>query len=141
MNGEHLTDQEAQEFAMADNNSDSTAALHINICAECMAKVHSYQVLFTELKQQPVPAFDFDLEQLVMQQLQPIKQAKDHVRNWLIAVGLFFSGSIIYVFRDYLVVEKGLLVFLTIICAVPILLFLFAETFRNYQKKMQLLEI
>jgi hypothetical protein len=136
----HLTDEEVQQF-VSDGIGDPAMAAHIHICGECKAKIETYQLLFTGLQEQPSPAFDFDLEQLVMQRLEPVRSVRSQTHYWVMAIGLIFSGIIVFLFRDYLVIANGLLVFLALISTIPVIVFLCTEMISTYQKKMKLLEI
>jgi hypothetical protein len=138
----HLTDDEVQQFVSDGSTGDPAIAAHIHICEECKAKVETYQLLFTGLKEQPSPVFDFDLEQLVMQRLQPARRVRIQLPvYWVAAIGLAFSGIIVFLFRDYLAIANGLFVFLALISTIPVIVFLCTEMFNTYQKKMKLLEI
>ena len=68
----HPTDTEIQEYSL-NANPGSPIAAHIGHCRQCAVMVQQYQQLFEGIKQQPAPVFDFDLNQLVMQQL-PVAQ-------------------------------------------------------------------
>lgn len=141
MKERHLTDLEVQLFAMGEPGQDPAIVQHIAACSGCRLKVNDYQLLFAGLKDQEAPVFDFDLARLVIHQLQPVRQASDQLRYWMIAAGIVVSGITVFLFKDYLFVANGFPVMLAIICTVPVLLFLFAETSRNYRKRMKLLEI
>ncbi len=79
MINEHLTDEEIQEYALAeaslspedDSNlvlkDDSNLAVHLRSCDSCRLRVIDYKLLFTALEEQQPAIFEFDLAALVME--------------------------------------------------------------------------
>ena len=53
----HLTDAEVQQYVADKRHGEKRIANHIHLCEECRMKVEIYQLMITEIKQQPQPAF------------------------------------------------------------------------------------
>ena len=66
MNTSHPSENEIQDYAIS-----KLPALtdHIESCTHCKTAVENYQLLFSEIKNQPDPAFDFDLSALILSKL------------------------------------------------------------------------
>ncbi len=66
MNSGHPSEKEIQDYAIS-----KLPALtdHIESCTRCKIAVETYLLLFSEIKTQPDPAFDFDLSSLVLSKL------------------------------------------------------------------------
>src|SRR6185436_10805816 len=101
----HLTDDEVQQFVVDRQNCEVKIVGHIHSCEVCRIKVKVYQLLITGIKQQPQPAFDFDLSKMVLQQLPSPKTtiANDNALTWIFGfMGIAFLGGVIYLFQRYL---------------------------------------
>ena len=95
----HLTDDEVQQIAVDKSNCEKRIVEHIHLCEECRSKVDVYQLLITEIKQQPKPAFDFDLSKMVLQQIPSPKTstANDNALIWIFSfMGIFSWWSYIF---------------------------------------------
>lgn len=73
MKKKHINEIEIQQYVLRKDDCDINIIEHINHCQKCKAEVEIYQLLFAEIKKQPDPVFEFDIANLVMQQL-PEKQ-------------------------------------------------------------------
>jgi hypothetical protein len=62
----HLTELEIQEYAFDKENANTSASDHIKSCNSCKAKVATYMLIFSEVKNIPKPVFDYDLQGLVL---------------------------------------------------------------------------
>jgi hypothetical protein len=71
---QHLNEEQLQQYAEQSAAFTAIENLHMTQCAECQLKVDNYRLLFQELKAMPQPAFDFDLEQLVINALPAAQQ-------------------------------------------------------------------
>ncbi len=140
----HLTEQEIQDFAFDKSNVEW--ASHVAGCEHCKTKTESYQMLFSGIKEQAQPAFDFDLSSLVFAQL-PKPQPKFSFENAFIylifVVTMLVLGVGYYFMKDYLVnIFTGLapiLIFLIASTLSVIFIFQAIETIRKYQKQMRAL--
>jgi hypothetical protein len=100
------------------------------------------------IRQQPLPAFDFDLSAAVLKQL-PIPApgaTNDRLLTWVfifVCGGLI--GTVFYFFRDHLdSIFKGIAgisVYLIAFTAFTIIMVLFVEMYKKYQKEMKVLDL
>ena len=143
----HLTDDEVQQIAVDKSNCEKRIVEHIHLCEECRSKVDVYQLLITEIKQQPKPAFDFDLSKMVLQQLPSPKTsiANDNALIWIFSfMGLAFLGGAIYLFISYFDLFEGIkiiFIYLIAITAITVLVYLIIEMYKKYQKEMKVLDL
>ncbi|WP_295799244.1 hypothetical protein [Mucilaginibacter sp.] len=104
MNITHLTELEIQDYATDAKNSEGVVS-HIESCESCKNKVVQYRLLFSEIKNSPVPAFNFNLSEVVLGQLQVVEQART---GWVFAKYLPLFVTVIllafplYFYRDVL---------------------------------------
>jgi hypothetical protein len=103
--------------------------------------------MITGIKEQPQPAFDFDLSNLVLQQLSPkkIKTSNDKLLAWIIVfIGLSVLSATLYYFQTYFSpLFEGIntiIIYLISITAVTVLTALFIDMYKNYNKEMKLLD-
>jgi len=104
--------------------------------------------LITGIKQQPQPAFNFDLSKSVLQQLpsQEAKTANDSLLIWLfIFTGISFTGGGLYFFRNYFKYFfegiETILGFLIVVTAVMVLAGLYLDMYKKYRKEMKVLDM
>jgi len=142
----HLTDDEVQQYAVDKSNSEKRIGEHIHLCEECRSKVKVYQLLITGIKQLPQPAFDFDLSELVVQQLpSPKEKTSDWVLLWLLLfIGVGFIGIILYYFKgSFVYLFNGIaaiFIYLMIITALTVFTGLFIDMYKKYDNEMKLLD-
>jgi hypothetical protein len=142
----HPSEREIQQYALDKPGCTKTLIEHIESCEHCRAGVTTYQLLFSEIKQQPNPAFDFDLSALVLPHLPsspPRLSADRFIAGFLVFFICCCVGIPIFLFRQYLLnMFSGVSSFFiySIICsAVIIVLFKTLDMYKKYQKQMQLL--
>ena len=146
MNTSHPSEKEIQQYAL-DKSACTTAIIaHVDDCDHCREEVSAYQLLFSEITQQPQPAFDFDLSALVIPQLQPPAQQLSADRIVAGFLVLFVCGCIgvpVYLFRNYfLYLFSGISTFFiyAILCSAVVIVLLKAlGMYKKYQKQMRLL--
>lgn len=141
MTTKHLTEMEIQQYASDKAGCGTNILEHAEICAACQAEIAAYQLLFSAIKEQPEPAFGFDLQALVLPQLTPVKSKTDAFLVGLFAfLVLAATGIPVYLFREYLSgIFAGLLpvtIYLMVVTAVIILIFQGVEMFKKYKKQM-----
>ena len=142
----HLTDDEVQQYVVDRQHCEMKIVEHIHLCGECKLKVEIYQSLITGIKQQPQPAFDFDLSELVVQQLpSPKEKTSDRLLLWvLIFIGVAFIGTVLYYFEgSFVYLFKGIaaiFIYLIIITAVTVFTGLFIDMYKKYNNEMKLLD-
>ena len=142
----HVTDDEVQQYAVDKTNCEKRIVAHIHLCEECRSKAEVYQLLITGIKQQPQPAFNFDLSELVVQQLPSRKEkTNDRFLLWvLLFVGIGFIGTILYYFEgSFVYLFNGIaaiFIYLMIITALTVFTGLFIDMYRKYDNEMKLLD-
>ena len=143
----HLTEYETQQYASDSSNSEMKIVEPVEQCEECKAKVASYQLLFSGIKQQAIPAFDFNLSEMVLAQLPSPKSrfsAESKFAYQLALVTILLTGVFLYIIRAYLVgLFTGItqyLIYLILPAIITILLILCIDMHKNYQKKMKALD-
>lgn len=142
----HLTDDEVQQYVVDKQNCEMKIVEHIHLCGECKLKAEIYQSLVTGIKEQPQPAFNFDLSKLVVQQLPSAKETASDglLLRLLLFIGValigtgayFFEGSFVYLFKGV----AAILVYLIIITAVTVCIGLFIDMYKKYNNEMKLLD-
>src|SRR5688500_13225078 len=104
MMNEHLSDEQIQTFVLDRSACEPGIGEHVQQCDLCQTKVQAYQLMITAIEEQPIPAFDFDISEVVLANIE-LQQRKG--RNWwmfiLIAVGVLISGVAVYLFREDIV--------------------------------------
>ena len=142
----HLTDEEVQQYAVDKANCETRIDKHIHLCEECRSKAEVYQLLVTGIRQQPQPAFNFNLSELVVQQLpSPKEKSSDRLLLWvLLLIGIGFIGAIFYYFEgSFVYLFSGIaaiFIYLIIITALTIIAGLFIAMYKKYDSEMKLLD-
>ena len=52
MNSPHLQEEEIQQYALMEKNFPPVLEAHLQSCAECLAEVENYRMLYSGLVQQ-----------------------------------------------------------------------------------------
>ena len=142
----HLTDDEVQQYVVERQHSEVKIVEHIHFCEVCRAKVEVYQLMIKGIKQLPQPAFEFNLSELVVQQLpSPKENTSDRLLLWvLLFIGVGFIGIIFYYFEGSFVYlfsgMAAIFIYLMIITALTIITGLFIAMYKKYDSEMKLLD-
>ena len=88
----HATDNEIQEYSL-NNIPNATVAEHIKNCRQCSEKAAEYSMMFGAIAQQDAPVFDFNVTQLVMEQLT-VKTARHSIDKYFCL--LRYGGGCLY---------------------------------------------
>ena len=147
MINKHLSDEEIQEYVLNKTASQKNIVEHIALCESCKTKVANYKLLFAEISQQPTSSFDFNLSDLVLQQL-PQPKPRNVFGDFVIYFLAFVAASAIafagYFFRKNIEnVFAGISVFfmyIIIIATVVIMIFKSIELYKKYQQKINMLD-
>ncbi len=146
MNNSHPSEKEIHDFALDKSVRTTVLIDHIESCARCKAEVETYQYLFSEIKQSPQPAFDFDLSALVIPQLphtQTGLSADRFIAGFLILFICCLIGIPVILFRQYILnMFSGIpsfFIYAIIISAFIIVVINILDMYRKYQKQMRLL--
>ena len=144
MKNTHLTDEQIQQYALDATNSPETWTEHIGHCAHCQQQVRAYQILFEGIEVQEKAVFDFDLAELVMEQLPQPKPVQDKPFMYAVAavvvlmigvVGYMFGNSLVGLF-SYL---QPVLVGLVMIASSGVMVFLGMDMYQRYKAQMKAL--
>ena len=143
----HCTDDELQQYAVDKQHGENRIAEHIHICDACRMKVEVYEMMITGIKQQPQPAFDFDLAEMVLQQL-PLPNPKASNDKWLIwllaTIAIGFIVASFYFLPKYFDFFQGIriiLIYLIVITAVTILAYVLMDMYKKYRQEMKVLDL
>ena len=147
MKEKHLSDIDIQKYILKDPDEKTGISAHIQSCARCKARAEIYRQLFTEIKAQPKPAFDFDLQGLVLSQIgqpKPTFSWGAFLVGLLVFAGIGAMGGILLMLRKYFTdLFSGfpaMLIFLLITATVLILLFQGIEIYSKYQRRIDSLK-
>lgn len=148
MKARHLSENELQQYVSEPLLCELSIFEHIESCDVCKEKVEAYRILFLEIKQQTKPAFEFNLADLVLSQLEPSKPkfSGDIFTVYLFAgigiVAILFSGILFSKYLSDLFTGTSIL-FLYLFAAITLVTLLFqgVEIFRRYQKQMNALNV
>jgi hypothetical protein len=140
----HPTDEALQEYVLDPAACTPEQISHIGSCPDCQDAVAAYRLLAAALKEQPAPAFDFDLAGAVITQLEAPPQRKWQEGSVLTAILIalaivipawLFRRSAYFVFTDMSAVFYGVLLVIT---AIVVGLFLL-RLHRKYQDVINLI--
>ncbi|WP_109852020.1 hypothetical protein [Aquimarina sp. AU58] len=146
MKTQHPCDKDIQEYIFDTSNCSSDIIEHINSCEVCKKVSESYLLLSKELKSQPEPVLEFDLSELILDQLTFSK--KESIYNYMLSFIIIMSIGItfftIYIFRDVfsnmfsanITISNYFIVSITTIIS----LFLGFDMYRSYYKKINMLK-
>ena len=142
MKNKHINEIEIQQYVMCKDDCDIIIIEHINHCQKCKAEVEIYELLFAAIKKEPNPVFEFDIANLVMQQLP--KKENFSFDKYLIAllsgVSTTVLSILIYLTNKYFpTVFNGIssiqfsLIMVTILM---ISVFIYIDMNKNYKNQM-----
>ena len=127
---------------MHNDELDINMIEHINYCQKCRTEIELYESLFSAIKKEPIPVFEFDIANLVIQQL-PVKQ-NFSFEKYLIAVlsGIsiaLFSILIYFTTIYFPTVFNGISTIqfsLILVTIVLISIFIYFDMNKNYKNLM-----
>ncbi|RFS17900.1 hypothetical protein [Emticicia sp. C21] len=140
----HLTDEEIQRYALETENCPKVWTDHIQHCPHCQQQVQAYQLLFEGIESQEQVMFDFDLADLVIEQLPQSKPVQDKPFVFSIAaVVALMIGVAGYVFGNSLTnlffYLQPILVGLVILTSFGVMVFLGIDMYQRYKVQMKVL--
>lgn len=142
MKNEHINEIEIQQYILAKDDCDINIVAHINHCQKCKAEVEIYELLFAAINAEPNPIFEFDLANLVMQQVS--EKQNFSFDKYLIAilsgVSIAVISMLIYLVNLYFpTLFNGISFIQFSLIAVTILLisiFIYFDMNKNYKDQM-----
>ncbi|MDC1162051.1 hypothetical protein OAT18_01275 [Tenacibaculum sp.] len=100
----HVNDQDIQQFAFDLVACKIEVAKHIQSCKTCKMRVEEYQLLSNTIKNQPEPVVEFNLAELVLNQL-PLTIKEQPIYSYfvyfLIALSIGLVTSSLYYFKEF----------------------------------------
>jgi uncharacterized integral membrane protein len=147
MNTKHLPDEVLQLYALDPSRCEPGASIHLKYCSACKVQLETYQFLLKKIAEEEVPAFDFNLAELVLASL-PAPKPRRIAENAFTMVASFmiiiFVGLAIYQFRNYARLlfsyTRPMILYLTLTSVAGLMIFLCIDMFRQYQQKMKSLD-
>jgi hypothetical protein len=146
MNNIHFSEKEIQQYALDKSTCRPELIHHIESCPSCMKEVKNYQLIFTEIKQIPAAAFDFDLSGLVLGQLPkpaPYLTADRFIAGFLVIFICCCVGIPFILFRLYLLnMFSGIppfFIYAIIISVSAVLIFKILDMYKKFHRQMQLI--
>lgn len=147
MTNKHLNDAEIQQYILQQTNCVVDIIEHIQHCTNCKIKVKQYKLLFDGIKEQEKPIFDFNLAELVMEQL-PKRQQKfsNETAFFYFIVSIAISSVFIafYLFGNNLLNLffgiSQILVCLIFTTVTSLLIFQCIDMYRKHQTQMKSLK-
>jgi len=142
----HLSEAAIQQYVLDKSYCETDIITHMELCEECMAKTAAYQLLFSEIKGQPRPAFGFDLSGLVLSQIPaapPERSPGIHPIWFLIPAVAAALGIPFYLFGEgFFAIFSGfpvMMLCLLATSALTIFIFQGVEVYKKYQRKIDAL--
>jgi hypothetical protein len=151
MNSRHASEMEIQQYVSDEQGCSKETIAHIGLCEKCQAAAAGYRLLFTEIKKQPRPAFDFDVSGLLLPQLNagPALAAQraswmDRYFRYVMAVIIFAVTAIpAYLFRKNIFYTftgiSSFFLYTILAAALIIVWWRIADMYKKYQKRMETL--
>lgn len=143
----HLTDTEIQEYVLNPPGTDPDLLEHLAVCENCKVKAANYQLMFSVIREQEKPAFDFNLSALMIEQISPVMPAAswlDKMIYVLILSGVLPLIVVVYENKDYLLAQvagvSAMLLCLMGVTALSILIFQVIDLNKNHKQKMNILD-
>lgn len=95
MKMKHVNDHDIQQFAFDLSECKTEIIEHISLCKVCKMKVESYQSLSSVVKNQPDPIVEFNLSELVLEQLEIAPKKKPIYSSFIYFLIILSIGIIL----------------------------------------------
>ena len=148
MNNIHPFEKELQQYALGKSDANPEVIAHIESCPDCQAEVSTYQMLFSEIKEQPSASFDFDVQELVLSKLPKTKaglSTDDIIAGFLVIFTCSCIGIPVYIFRKIILNSfidiPPFFIYSIIIGTTAILIIKILSLYKKFLKQMHLLNI
>lgn len=142
MKNEHINELELQQYVLRKDDCDINIIEHINQCQKCKSEVELYESLFSAIKKEPNPVFEFDIANLVMQQLT-VKQNFSFDKYFIALLSgisvVIFSLLIYFTNKYFPTIFNGISTIqfsLILVTIILISIFIFTDMIKNYKNKM-----
>ncbi len=143
MISEHLSEEKLQMVASSQQVADDATTQHIESCAFCREQLEVYKLIVSAINDLPKAAFNFDLADAVLQQLQAAPAKKIFsLRPFIIAA---FIAVPLYLFRkNFFLLASGIpaaFLLLSVIASIVIIVINIFKLYHTYQRQMEQLNI
>ncbi len=148
MKAGHLSENEIQQYVSDPLLCEQSSMEHIESCQTCKETADTYRILISGIEQQAKPAFEFNLADLVIAQLEKPKRSfstNNVVAYLLSSIGITAVLITCFLFHEYLsglfIHYSNLLLYLFLAITVVVFLFQCLEIYRKYKKQIGILNI
>ena len=103
MKNTHASDSDIQKFLFDQLECEPQIANHIISCAECKRRVEIYKSLANDIKHQPEPKLNFNLEDVILDQLTLTKEVSssyNYLSYFIILVLTGFTLITVLLFKE-----------------------------------------
>lgn len=110
MRTNHLSETEIQNYVLGMSDSTRDERAHVERCKSCTQNIQLYSAVFEGIAQQAYPAFEFNVQDLVMTQLVPVKKKPVSLHLFAYGIGMIVMiivGSVIFLFGSELISLPG----------------------------------
>ena len=146
MNNIHPSEKEIQQYAVDKMDSNPVNIAHIDSCSDCQAEVSIYQMLFSEIKEQPPASFDFDVQGLILSKLPKTNtglSTDDIIAGFLVIFTCSCIGIPVYIFRKIILNSfidiPPFFIYSIIIGTTGILIIKILSLYKKFLKQMHVL--
>lgn len=140
----HLSDEQIQEFVLHQPAVEPALQAHVQVCELCRSKVAAYELIIAAIEQQPAPALDFNISELVLSEIETQKQRNRYWWLYLIVFGaVVITGAVIYQFRkDITALFAGagyFFIYLAAVISLFIAIAVVIDQLKTYKTKMKII--
>jgi hypothetical protein len=146
MNNIHPSEKEIQQYVVDKMDSNPVNITHIDSCSDCQAEVSIYQMLFSEIKEQPPASFDFDVQELILSKLPKTNtglSTDDIIAGFLVIFTCSCIGIPVYIFRKIILNSfidiPPFFIYSIIIGTTGILIIKILSLYKKFLKQMHVL--
>jgi hypothetical protein len=141
----HPTEEEIQAYSL-NTNCDTVISKHIAECKSCRLKATQYKAMFTAIKQEPYPSFEFNLTKLVMEQL-PVTKPTYSFGNFfmylLLSLIILIISTLLYPIKSFFItsivnITSSLFSIITCI-ALLLSMFFYVEMYKKFKAKINII--
>ena len=139
MKKKHLSEEEIQAIVF-DKKMINTTIRHAQQCENCRNRLKAYELIFSQIKHEPIPIFSFEVVNPMLAQSKRSKTVLSDIFLVIFAVVTF--ALLIFGLTLYLsTFSNGFLIFnwLILVTASIVFIGLLTDTFNKHQQKLRML--
>ena len=144
MISKHVSEEEIQLYVLDSKQVPPPVKEHLELCADCQARVREYELLFTSIQSLDKPSFDFDVAALVLPQLPEPEKAPSYKLAGFILITLAIAAlvSLPFLLFDYKIANlwnniSPWLIGLVAIVAIAFIGINIWDMYRRYRQQLQ----